>query len=189
MLPRVMVVKDNASAAGDIANVELLRKQDAGAFALLVERHQALVLGLCQSLGLKGADIDDGASEVFAAVYRALPGFDGRSELSTWVYTIACRCIVRLRKRLRRHPTEELPAQLPAKTSVSVQPSLDDREVHERLWRAVARLETRQAMAVELFYRRQWPVEKVALVMQCPAGTVKTLLFRARRRLAELLDP
>jgi len=60
-------------------------------------------------------------------------------------------------------------------------------ETNEAVWKAVARLDPDQAIAVELFYRRGMGVEEVASVMEKPAGTVKTLLFRARERLRTLL--
>ena len=60
-------------------------------------------------------------------------------------------------------------------------------EEEQLIWTAVAQLEPRQAMAVELHYRRGFAVEEIAAVMECPEGTIKTLLFRARERLRQRL--
>ena len=57
-------------AAVENLDVSALRQGDAAAFACLVRAHQQLVMGLCQARGLFGADADDAAAEVFAAVYR-----------------------------------------------------------------------------------------------------------------------
>ena len=69
----------------------------------------------------------------------------------------------------------------------SAEATLMQKETHARVWQAVAALEPRPAMAVELYYRRQMPVHEVAAVLGCPAGTVKTLLHRAREALRPAL--
>lgn len=168
--------------------IEPLRRRDPAAFAMLVERHQPIVLGLCQSMGLRGADIDDAAAEVFASVFRALPSFQARSAVGTWVYRIACRTIAKARTRNRRAAGAELPAdQLDANQPSPLENS-ETAETHRRLWDAVAQLDEREAMAIEMYYRRDWPVEQIAGALECPQGTVKTLLFRAREKLRQKLS-
>lgn len=170
-------------------NIDLvaLRRGDARAFAELVRRHQPIVLGLCQTLGMRGADIDDAAAEVFAAVFRSIGNFEARSALGTWVYRIAYRVIPKVRRRLRSRSSEEPDDQQPDQRSATPLEQSQRNEVHERVWRAVESLEERSAMVVEMHYRRGMSVEEIAEVMQCPTGTVKTLLFRARARLKEIL--
>ncbi len=171
------------------ANDELdrLRRQDVAAFTRLVDAHQAVVLGLCRSMGLRGADQEDAAADVFANVYLALPGFDGRSQLGTWVYTIACRTILKARARIRRvAPVGGSPRPHPAEPSAAER-SVEE-ETRRQIWEAVARLDPRQALAVDLYYRRDWSVAEIAAVMECPAGTVKTLLFRAREELRQVFE-
>jgi RNA polymerase sigma-70 factor (ECF subfamily) len=169
--------------------LDRLRQQDAAAFTELVARHQAIVMGLGQTLGLRGADLDDAAAEAFAAVYRALPKFQGRSELGTWVYRIAYRVILKARTKRRRQTTEELPDGSLATAANDPGPAdqAQQTETAAAIWKAVEQLDPRSATAVEFFYRREWSVEKIAEVMECPTGTVKTLLFRARERLREVL--
>jgi RNA polymerase sigma-70 factor (ECF subfamily) len=60
-------------------------------------------------------------------------------------------------------------------------------EMHRRLWDAVAELEPRSCMAIELYYRQGLPLEEIAAALECPVGTVKTLLFRAREELRKAL--
>ena len=61
------------------------------------------------------------------------------------------------------------------------------REDDAGIWEIVARLEARQALAIELFYRQGWSIERIAGVMKCPPNTVKTLLSRARERLGRMI--
>jgi RNA polymerase sigma-70 factor (ECF subfamily) len=165
-----------------------LRRRDAAAFARLVETHQPTVLGLCQSMGMRGADLDDAAAEVFANVYRALPSFQARSAVGTWVYRIACRTIAKVRARNRRAAGEELSVEHPDSGQASPLHESEVAETHRRLWDAVVQLDEREATAIEMYYRRDWPVERIAEVLECPQGTVKTLLFRAREKLRRKLS-
>jgi RNA polymerase sigma factor (sigma-70 family) len=169
--------------------IEPLRRRDPAAFARLVERNQPIVLGLCQSMGMRGADLDDAAAEVFANVFRALPSFQARSALGTWVYRIACRTIAKVRARNRRGAGAELPADQLDPNQPSPLENSENAETFRRLWDAVARLDDREATVIELYYRRDWSVERIAQMLECPKGTVKTLLFRAREKLRAKLAP
>jgi len=164
------------------------RGQDFDRFAALVAEHQPVVLGLCRSMGLRGADIDEASCDVFANVYRSLHAFEGRARLETWIYRIACRTIL---KRRARRPSLQLSDQLHRQVDASSPPpdaTAEAAELRERIWDAVARLERRQALAVEMHYRRDWPLAQIAEVLEIPVGTVKTLLFRARAELRKVLD-
>ena len=164
-----------------------LRSQNPAAFAGLVAEHQAAVMGLGQSLGLAGADLDDAAAEAFAAVYRALPSFKGDAAVGTWVYRIAYRVIVKSRTKRRRQRTDALTVD-PAMAGGDPADAAADADAAATVWAAVAALpDPRQTAAVELHYRQGWPIEHVADVMACPVGTVKTLLYRARQRLRVVL--
>lgn len=174
-------------AVDENLDLQALKKGDAREFARLVERHQAVVLGLCQSLGLHGADRDDAAAEVFAAVFRSIGAFEGRSALGTWVYRIATRVIPKVRRRYRSRQAQQPDEMLADVKQASPAEASARNELHEQVWNAVAQLEERSAMVVEMHYRRGLSVEEIARVLQCPPGTVKTLLFRARARLKELL--
>jgi RNA polymerase sigma-70 factor (ECF subfamily) len=171
----------------DQSTLAALRRQDSAAFSQLVATHQRMVLGLAQSMGLRGADLEDAAAEAFAAVYRALPKFESRSAISTWVYRIACRTFWRMRERRDAAPTTALDVDLVDARHVTPLEQAAASEQEQLIWGAVAALEPRQAMAVELHYRRGFAVEQIAVVMECPEGTIKTLLFRARERLRQRL--
>jgi RNA polymerase sigma-70 factor (ECF subfamily) len=166
-----------------------LRAQDAAAFTALVEQTRRIVLGLGQSVGLSGADLEDATAEAYLAVFRALPGFAGNSAVTTWVYTNAARTLAHWKTRERKKSAATLPAgELADGKSDSPAMLAERAETNQKLWDAVAKLEPRSAMAVELFYRRGLDVEAVASVLDCPAGTVKTMLFRARAVLKQKLE-
>ena len=163
-----------------------LRKQEEREFTAFVAAYQRLVAGLGQSMGLSGADCDDLAAETFAMAYRALPNFRGDSELSTWIYRIAYRTAIKVRRRYPINP--QLPEEeFPGEGDIGPVSVAESAETNQQIWKAVARLEPDQSVAIELFYRRQLSVDEIAKIMEKPAGTVKTLLFRGRERLKTLL--
>src|ERR1700722_6258341 len=89
-------------------DLTLLRQQHAAGFTELVRDQERAVAGLARSMGLSGADLEDAVAEAFGEVYRALPRFEGRSVLGTWVYQIAARAIWRVRESTRRGSHAEL---------------------------------------------------------------------------------
>ena len=167
-------------------DLDRLRHQDEREFTAFVAAYQRLVAGLGQSMGLSNADCDDLAAETFAMAYRALPNFRGDSELSTWIYRIAYRTAIKVRQRYPANP--EFPdTEFADSANAGPVTVTESAETNELIWKAVARLDPDQSVAIELFYRRQLPVEEIARIMDKPAGTVKTLLFRGRDRLKTLL--
>jgi RNA polymerase sigma-70 factor (ECF subfamily) len=171
----------------DAAHIAALRGQDVAAFSDLVRGNEPLVVGLCQAMGLNGPDREDAAAEAFAEVYRSLPSYEGRSKVSTWVYRIAYRVVLRIRTERRRLRHAELNERTTADPSPSSAELVEERDNSQRIWAAVAQLEPRQAAAVELYYRRDCSVDEIAERLACPPGTIKTLLHRARATLKETL--
>jgi RNA polymerase sigma-70 factor (ECF subfamily) len=182
-------LRGSASGAGKAAATGGPWREGA-AFALLVADHQALVLSLGRAVGLAGADLDDAATDAFAAVYQALPSFAGRSRLSTWIHQVAYRSLLRSRARARAGAHEAAtPAEPLADPARAPDARLAAADEHAALWAAVAALPPAQAAAIELRYRQDWPLEDIAELMACPLGTVKTHLFRARAALRARLAP
>lgn len=168
-------------------DLDSLRRRDEGAFTWLVNQHRSLVMALGRSLGLSGADLDDAAAETFAAIYTALPGFAGRSHLRAWIYSIAHRTMCRLRQQARKRHFSELPDAQPDHRQASPEHHAQVHEESLRIWAAVSLLDPREAAAIQLYYREDWPLDEIAEALNCPVNTVKTLLFRGRERLRRRL--
>jgi RNA polymerase sigma-70 factor (ECF subfamily) len=88
---------------------------------------------------------------------------------------------------VRKNRGTELPVEQLDFAQASPLEQSETAELHLRLWEAVANLDEREATAIELYYRREMPVEQVADVLGCPQGSVKTLLFRGRQKLRKQL--
>jgi RNA polymerase sigma-70 factor, ECF subfamily len=171
-------------------STHLAAGRHARAFDLLVPEFQDRVFRLCFSILKDRAAAEDAAQETFVRVWKALPCFDGRAALGTWIYAIARNtCLMELRKRRKMvsfDDPDSHEAQLAA-ASVATAPASDPER--DNLLRLVEALPVNQQQAVRLFYLEDRSYDAVAEALGMPLGTVKNLLFRARKRLMELARP
>jgi RNA polymerase sigma-70 factor (ECF subfamily) len=162
----------------------------ARAFDLIVPEYRDRVFRLAYSILKNRAAAEDAAQETLVRVWKALPGFDGRAQLGTWIYAITRNtCLMELRKR---KPTvsfddpDSREAQAAA-ASIATGPAGDPE--HDNLLRLVETLPANQQQAVRLFYLEDRSYDAVAEALGMPLGTVKNLLFRARKKLMERARP
>ncbi len=162
---------------------------DHCAFADFVRRHQQSVFTCCRTLGLRQDEAEDVAAETFLAAYKALPQYAGRAKLSTWLLKIAYnKAITHLRKKKpHQRLSHTIADQLADTTDNTPSADLENRQTTQIVWQAVARLPESWAMAIVLFYREQKTVAEIAIIMKKRKNTVKTYLFRGRKKLKELL--
>ncbi len=170
--------------------VLLAAGRHARAFDLVVPAFKDRVFRLAYSILRDRAAAEDAAQETFVRVWRALPGFDGRAAVGTWIYAITRNtCLMELR---RRRPTVSFDdprsdeAQRVAAT-IATAPAEDPER--DNLLKLVESLPRSQQEAVRLFYLEDRSYEAVAESLDMPLGTVKNLLHRARKRLMELARP
>jgi RNA polymerase sigma-70 factor (ECF subfamily) len=118
--------------------------------------------------------------DVFLKVWRALPGYDGRAAIGTWLYTIArnaCLSAVRSESYRRTWPIAE-----------SSEPALETTTVADvEIAECLAALPAIQREVVTLYYLQEKSVRDVSELLDLPEGTVKSHLHRARRALAGML--
>ena len=162
----------------------------ARAFDLIVPEYRDRVFRLACSILRDRAAAEDATQETLVRVWKALPGFDGRAQLGTWIYAITRNtCLMELRKR---KPTvsfddpDSHEAQVAA-ASIATGPASDPER--DNLLRLVDALPANQQRAVRLFYLEDRSYEAVAEALDMPLGTVKNLLFRARKQLMALARP
>jgi RNA polymerase sigma factor (sigma-70 family) len=163
----------------------VLVSDDRRAFGELVARHQSAVRGLLRRLtGGDLAQADDLAQETFLRAYRGLRGYRGGAKFSSWLYRIACNVFFS-RDRGSREALQE-PAALEAG---SVEESLPDRLLERYdLERALATLKPRERAALILTYANELTHEEAAGVLDCPLGTLKTHVARAKEKLRRQLE-
>jgi RNA polymerase sigma factor (sigma-70 family) len=171
--------------------LRLLRSGDHRAFTEFIDKYKETVFLCCRKLGLSEDESEDVASETFLAAYEGLRRYDGRAELSTWLWSIAYRKAVSfLRKNRRGQRLEgELNGQIADGNDRGPPAVLQGRETEKTVWAAVDRLPRLWALAVILFYREQKSIADITKIMRVNENTVKTYLFRARERLKTALAP
>lgn len=162
----------------------------ARAFDLVVPAYRDRVFRLACSILKDRAAAEDASQETLVRVWKALPGFDGRAQLGTWIYAITRNtCLMELRRRrpmVSFDDPDSAEAQHAA-ASVASGPAADPER--DNLLRLVDALPRNQQEAVRLFYLEDRSYEAVAEQLGMPLGTVKNLLHRARKRLMELARP
>jgi RNA polymerase sigma-70 factor, ECF subfamily len=165
------------------ALIERCRSGDDIAFGELVERYKNLVYGMVWRLAGDRSQADDLAQDVFLKVYRGLPYFRGEARLSTWIY----RIVVNVCSQARSGQPPESAAR-PAREPGASDSAFADFELRDRLEKAIARLPENYRVLIAAHYLDGVQYDALAEALDLPIGTVKTHLFRAKRRLRELLQ-
>ncbi len=183
----------------DQALVERVQRGDKRAFELLVSKYQRKIFRLLSRLIRDSAEIEDVAQEAFIKAYRALPNFRGESAFYTWLYRIAINTAKNhLVAQGRRAPTS-------TETEVEDAENFDDadqlrdvntpdsmmqsRQVGEAVNRAIEKLPEDLRTAIVLRELEGLSYEEIAESMNCPIGTVRSRIFRAREAIANELRP
>jgi RNA polymerase sigma-70 factor (ECF subfamily) len=164
--------------------MELVREQRRDeAIALLLPAFRRKVFGLAYSFLRDREAAEDVTQEVFIRVWRALPGFDGRASMSTWIYTIARNASLSALRARRSQSSLSDPEVMAAVEAINPVPAADAIADRAAILRLVDQLPAKQRQVIMLFYMEDQSHEEVAAMLAMPVGTVKTLLHRARTRL------
>jgi RNA polymerase sigma-70 factor (ECF subfamily) len=188
----VAVVSAIAATAGETSLDEILVERIAAgnklAMQALFARHRTSVYRWLLRLVSNETLADDLLSEVFLDVWRQAGRFECRSSVSTWLMSIARHKALSARRRR----TE---AQFCEKIGATVADPADDPEValqekdrDELLRRALTRLSPERRQVIDLVYYHEKSVDEVAQILDVPPATVKTRMFYARKKLAELVQ-
>ena len=169
--------------------VKRVQKGDKGAFDLLVLKYEHKIVNLVMRYVRDPETALDISQEAFIKAYRALPRFRGDSAFYTWLYRIAVNTAKNHLAAQRRRPTDiELDLQDPdqyglhAKLKETDTPeavSLGD-ELQDILERAIQALPDDLRTAIVLRELDGMSYEEIAQTMDCPVGTVRSRIFRAR---------
>lgn len=145
-------------------------------------RHADFVWQTLRHLGLDEVDAEDAMQEVFLTVHRKLNSFEGKSALTTWLFTI-CRSIARDRRGRayrRREVSDDETVSLQEDGSAGVEQSMEQRQRLEQLQTILDRMESSQREVFVLFELQGMSGEDIARLLMIPIGTVHSRLRLAR---------
>lgn len=179
--------------------VERAQQGDKRAFELLVAKYQRKLARLLSRLIRDPAEIEDVSQEAFIKAYRALPSFRGDSAFYTWLYRIGINTAKNfLVSQGRRAPTttdfnaEEAETFEDADQLRDIntpENELMSKQIAATVNKAVEALPEELRTALTLREIEGMSYEDIATLMDCPIGTVRSRIFRAREAVAERLRP
>jgi RNA polymerase sigma-70 factor (ECF subfamily) len=164
---------------GDLGLVQRVQKGDKTAFDLLVRKYQHKVVKLVTRYLRDPADAEDVTQEAFIKAYRAIPQFRGDSAFYTWLYRIAINTAKNAIVSRDRSP-------------VDFALDLQTEEIRVTVNQAIEALPEDLRTAIVLRELEGLSYEDIAQSMDCPVGTVRSRIFRAReaidKRLSEVFE-
>jgi RNA polymerase sigma-70 factor (ECF subfamily) len=179
------------SAAPDASSDEMLIRRIAGgdqlAMRTLFGRHQVAVYRWFLRLVSDEALAEDLVSEVFLDVWRKAASFEARSSVSTWLLAIARHKALSARRRRTDAELDENIASTVADPADDPEVVLQQKSRAEALRHALARLSPEHGEVIDLVYYHGKTIKEVAEIVGINEATVKTRMFYARRKLAELV--
>jgi len=183
------------------ADQELVSRAQEGdkrAFDLLVLKYQQKVASLISRYLRDPNEIMDVVQDAFLKAYRALPGFRGESAFYTWLYRIAINTVKNhLVAQGRRPPGDDVEAEVAEQMDLgnrlrdlgTPESLLLSEEIAHTVQRALDDLPEDLRTAIMLRELEGMSYEEIATAMECPIGTVRSRIFRAREAIDKRLSP
>lgn len=162
---------------------------DVAAFEQLVLRYQDAVARFIWRLVPDAADREEVCQEVFLKLYLKLDRFRADSKLSTWLYTIAWRQAVSFLRK-RDYPVRDYPVDSDSRVEEDgrwLEDELGDDEVGRLVARELSKLGLEERSIVTLFHIQECSIEDISTIVGRPAGTIKSILFRVRKKMKDEL--
>jgi RNA polymerase sigma-70 factor (ECF subfamily) len=184
--------------AVDLELVRRVQRGDSHAFDLLVQKYQHRIGHLIARYVRDASEVEDVAQEAFIKAYRGLANFRGESAFYTWLYRIAVNTaknhLVSAGRRVPDHGVDATEAEqyesgTMLQESATPERTLLTEEIRGTVDAAIAALPPDLRAALTLREMEGLTYEEIAQAMDCPVGTVRSRIFRAREAVDERLRP
>ena len=168
--------------------MELIAKGDHQAFREIYDRYYKRIYLYSYRLFGEGEGAKEVANEVMLEIWRGAKRFRGESKPSTWMFGIA---VNKVRKKIKRKspPHEDLES---VEGEVNVRSTPDkatyQSELRDKMRTAIKSLSREHREVLDMTYYQGLSIKEIATIMGCPANTVKTRMFYARKRLGGILQ-
>lgn len=190
----------SAESQTDLQLVRKVRRGDRSAFDLLVIKYQSRVAAIISRYVYDSQEVMDLTQETFVKAYRAIERFRGDSAFYTWLYRIAVNTAKNFLEARNRRPqpsadveeAEGFDEGMRLRDNASPERLMQREQVHKALQEAISGLPEELRSAFLLREYDGLSYEDIAQILECPIGTVRSRIFRAReavdRHLGPLLD-
>jgi RNA polymerase sigma-70 factor (ECF subfamily) len=167
--------------------IGLIADGDKRAMQVLYARHNVRVYRFILRLTGNQSLAEDLVSEVFLDVWRQAEGFEAKSQVSTWLLAIArYKALSALRRRTDEHLDDQMAATI-EDTADNPETAVGTKNRNMIVQKCLTQLSPAHREVIDLVYYHEKSVEEVAKIVGVPAATVKTRMFYARSKMADLL--
>jgi RNA polymerase sigma-70 factor (ECF subfamily) len=182
----------------DFQLIQRIQNGEQQAFTLLVRKYQNRVANILTRYLRNNGDIADVTQEVFIKVYNSLPSFRGESAFYTWLYRIAVNTAKNyLTSQGRRPPSSDIDAMEAdsydgseaLKEADDPESVLRSQEIKSVILNTIEQLPAELKSAITLRELEGMSYEEIANIEDCPIGTVRSRIFRARDAIDKQLKP
>ena len=182
----------------DQSLIERVQRGDKSAFDILVRKYQHKVIKLVSRFIKDPDEAQDVSQEAFLKAYRALPKFRGDSAFYTWMYRIAINTaknyLVAQKRRLPNvdievQDAEQFEGDSALKEYATPESVLQKDEIEKAVFSTIEQLPGDLKTAITLREIEGLSYEEIAEAMECPVGTVRSRIFRAREAIDKTLKP
>jgi RNA polymerase sigma-70 factor, ECF subfamily len=177
----------SAKATSDEVLLQLVANGDKDAMRVLFARHNVRVFRFLTRIVGNEATAEDLLNEVFLEVWRNAGRFEARSQVSTWILAIARFKALAAMRRRQHDELDDEASEMIEDTADDPELAMQKTERSALLQQCLKQLSIAHRQVVDLVYYHEQSIEEVAEIIGVPASTVKTRVFYARKRIAELM--
>jgi RNA polymerase sigma-70 factor (ECF subfamily) len=171
--------------------IEAINNGDTRAYAHLVNRYKHFVYTLAMRMLKHKEEAEEVAQDTFIKVFKSLPKFKGDSKFSTWIYKVTYNtCLDRIKKN-RKYYNDVAIDEFTFNKLDTIDNALDTMINEEKsllIKNCIHKLPEESSALLTLFYFEELSLEEIAKIINAEANTVKVKLFRARKKLAVILE-
>jgi len=174
----------------EVAAIAEVRAGRTDAFRTLVDRHTRTIYRLAYRMTRNESDADDVVQEAFLRAYRNLESFDARASFGTWLYRIATNVALDLIKKRQRDAEEPIgDTDLPTRAAATDDAVLMRVGLSDALDRGMRLLSGNERTAFVLRHYEGRSIDEISSVLGTPESATKHTIFRAVRKLRQVLEP
>jgi RNA polymerase sigma-70 factor (ECF subfamily) len=175
----------------DEAIVEEVKKGNADAFGVLVERYEAKLLRYGKKFLSTGEDIEDIVQDVFISAYKNIQSVDTSLKFSPWIYRIAHNAFANALRKKSRQPLVLVDFDTFLAHPIYEDPEIAEREqaeIKERIQKGLSDLPPKYREVLILHYIEELPYKEISEILEVPVGTIGIRLMRARKELKKIYE-